>query len=108
MYLLKVSASPEKRSRLSAILAVKRGIPFAYLQCYRNADYPEWARHHRLERRDQRRMVEIVNSPTGSTLPLSKTCYRNWNCEAIEGRRLTNYTLTTPWAISTVSTVCFC
>jgi hypothetical protein len=23
-------------------LAVNRGVPFAYLQCYRNADYPNW------------------------------------------------------------------
>ena len=23
-------------------LAVSEGAPFAYLQCYRNADYPEW------------------------------------------------------------------
>jgi aminoglycoside 6'-N-acetyltransferase len=24
-------------------LAMRSGAPFAYLQCYRNADYPEWA-----------------------------------------------------------------
>ena len=37
--------SPRVRGEVPTVchLALRRGAPFAYLQCYRNADWPDWA-----------------------------------------------------------------